>query len=194
MDNETVLELLLWISVVFSLPLLIISTMAVGKQTADLQYQLVKKVNGIRGIQSWVNLRTHINRVLFAGVLFISSVLVLIDAPIFIRTWAARAGLIFVLVIFTISAILDWIAGIRQLRILAKYEEVNNIGRMRSNMHVLANKLTEYYNIVDIQQIENVELDRLMDEITILVKDVQIDLHDMDPSYLPKEVEYETKN
>jgi hypothetical protein len=187
MDNsELVLEWLFWISIVLSMPLLAISLMAVGKHVDALQYQAAKKLNGIRWIQSWTNLRIHFNRVIFAAVFLYTSVLGVINADIIFRTWAGRVGFIFVLLIFLISSVYDWIAEQKQLQILFKYEEINNLASIRVELHKLNNKLAIYYGMVELMSKtpeQTTELSVLEDEIKALVRTIQGDVHSMDPSY-----------
>lgn len=197
MTNDEILGLLFWSSVILGVPLLIVSMMAVGKHVADLQYQIARRLNGIRWIQSWTNLRIHSNRVLFAIAFLSTSILGLFDVEVTTRIWVGRIGFLVVLLAFTISAFFDWAAEAKQLRILLRYEEINNIPKMRVELHALNNRIAEYFGIIAFIkkndfQIKDVE--RLEAEIRLLVTSLQTDLHNMDPSYRTALHEGDVKN
>jgi hypothetical protein len=116
--DDPVLFWMLVGSLVLSVLLLFASGMTLGRKLADLEYQYAAGINGIRRIQSWVNIRTHANRVLLALAFLIVAVLALTDAPVFWRVWVSRALLLLVLVNYTLSSILDWIDDRRQVALL----------------------------------------------------------------------------
>jgi hypothetical protein len=105
-------------SLVLSVLLLFASGMTLGRKLADLEYQYAAGINGIRRIQSWVNIRTHGNRVILALAFLFIAMLSLTDAPVFWRIWVSRALLILVLANYTLSSILDWIDDRRQVALL----------------------------------------------------------------------------
>jgi hypothetical protein len=116
--DDPVLFWMLVGSLILSVLLLFASGMTLGRKLADLEYQYAAGINGIRRIQSWVNIRTHGNRVLLALAFLIVAVLSLTDAPVFWRTWVSRALLLLVLANYTLSSILDWIDDRRQVALL----------------------------------------------------------------------------
>lgn len=184
------LEVLFWISIVFSALLALLSTMAVGKHFAEIQYQREKGLNGIRWIQSIMNLRIHGNRVFFALAFATVSILALFDIDVYVRTWTGRVLFLSVLLIFFLSALLDWRDERKQLAILLKYEDINNIAKMRLQLHVLISRLAAYYGHVELTTVDEEtrrELENLQCEMKALIKDIQKDLHKMDPTYRQKE-------
>lgn len=194
MDDMTWLNLMGWISIVFSILLAIISIMAVGKHFTDLQYQRAAKLNGIRWIQSWINIRTHGNRVFFALAFLITSILALTDVDILTRTWVSRILFMALLFLYLASSILDWIAEHKQLLILMRFEHVNNLPIIRLTIHKLGNLLFEYFGLVSLirEQSHNLEnkdqdetkiLEDLESRIKATVKTIQLDVHAMDPTY-----------
>lgn len=178
---------LTWVSLVLALVLFIMSCMSVGKHAYDLYYQILKDLNGIRWIQSWINLRTHGNRVLFAMVYGIAITLFLIEVNMETRAWVSRILFFCVLVIFAISSVLDWVAEAKQLKILIHFEEVNNVAKMRIDLHALNSRLTELFGYVEFldkkDRSTELDIEKLQIDIKELVKTVQRDLHQMDPSY-----------
>jgi hypothetical protein len=109
MDDPTLFWMLIG-TLVLSVLLLFASGMTLGRKVADLEYQLAKDINGIRRIQSWVNIRTHANRVFLALAFLIVALLsLLIDVQSFWRVWIDRVLLILVLVNYTVSSVLDWL-------------------------------------------------------------------------------------
>lgn len=186
MSDELALDILFYLAIVFSVPLLFISIMAVGKHVADLQYQIAAKLNGIRWIQSWIGLRTHFNRVLFAAVFLIVSVIGLFDVDLTIRMWVGRSLWLLLLLTYFASSILDWKAEQKQLRILMKFEDINNIPTMRLAIHKLNSRLTYYYGLTEFiskSEEQTKEIELVQDEIKTIIKGIQIDIHSMDPSY-----------
>src|SRR5688572_29082933 len=121
------LDVLLWASIILSLVLMIISLMSVGKHASELQYQKARKLNGIRWIQSWINLRIQGNRVFFALAFCVTSIIGIVEVEFLLRSWIGRSLFFGVLIAFTVSAAMDWMAEAKQLKILLEFEDVNNI-------------------------------------------------------------------
>lgn len=186
MGNYDLLDYVFLSSIIFAIPLLVISMLAVGKHVSELQYQKIARLNGIRSIQGWKNLRTHANRVLFAGAFLVTSILGLTDVDIITRTWIGRALFLFVLFEFLLSSILDWRAELKQLEILMHYEQINNIPAIRIGLHKLNNKLQllfGYTTEVEMSKEQKESLEVIQEEIIVTVKAIQIDFRAMDPSY-----------
>lgn len=116
--DDPVLFWMLVGTLLLSVLLLLAAGMTLGRKVADLEYQIAAGINGIRRIQSWVNIRTHANRVALALAFLAIAMLSLIDAPIFWRSWVSRALLLLVLANYTLSSILDWIDDRRQVALL----------------------------------------------------------------------------
>jgi uncharacterized membrane protein YcjF (UPF0283 family) len=104
------LDLLLGVVIVASLLLILLSGASVGRKATDLEYQYAAGINGIRRIQSWMNIRTHTNRVLFGLAFMFSSIIGLTDLWTLQRPWIGRMIFLFVLLAFLYSAIRDWLA------------------------------------------------------------------------------------
>jgi hypothetical protein len=116
--DDPVLFWMLVGTLILSVLLLLASSLTLGRKLADLEYQIAAGINGIRRIQSWVNIRTHANRVFLALAFLIVALLSLTDVPGFWRTWVDRVLLILVLANYTLSSILDWIDDRRQVALL----------------------------------------------------------------------------
>lgn len=185
--NEQFLDVVRGVSIFLALPLMIISLMALGKHFSDLLYQRAKGLNGIRWIQSFINIRIHSNRVFFAFAFFTTSILNLAEVDPVIRAWIGVLLFLGVLTSFLISAIMDWFAEAKQLEELLKYEEVNRIPEMRLNLHRVQNRLMALYGYIElhatVDEKTSAEIVILQEELKLLVKSVQMDLHAMDPSY-----------
>lgn len=122
--NDGALFGLLLATIGLSLVLALTSMAAFGRILADLEYQHLAGLNGVRRIQSHVNLRTHGNRVLLGLVFLVLSVFVLIDMPDLWRTWAARVLLVLLLVAFAASSLVDWRAERQQVALLLKERDL----------------------------------------------------------------------
>lgn len=190
MLSEFPLDVLFWSSLLLSIPLFIISLMAVGKHVADLQYQVAANLNGIRWIQSWINLRTHANRVAFAFAFTLTSVLGIFDVEYITRSWIGRVVFLIVLVAFLLSAILDWFAENRQLKILMQYSKVNNVTSVRVYLHKLRSSLQILYGVAELPD-DTPNREKLVTDaqynVSVLLDLIQRDVRAMDPSYSAKE-------
>lgn len=188
MGNEVDwLEVSFWISIVLAIPLLIASLMAVGKHAADLHYQKAANLNGIRWIQSWTNLRTHGNRCFFAAGFITTSILGIVDVEPIARSYIGRIIFIGILIIYLISAVLDWFAEHKQLTILLKYEEINKIPAIRLNLHKLNNNVAIYSGLVELlpkDDDKSIELNVAYEDMLNTIKAIQNDIRTMDPSYV----------
>jgi hypothetical protein len=122
MTDELVLNGLLVATLLLSLILVIFSSAALGRKMADLEVQIEKGVQGAPRIQSRVNLRVHMNRLLLGLCFFLIPVLLLADAPSIWRTWVNRALFLVMLASYTISSILDWFDERKQMRLLIAEE------------------------------------------------------------------------
>ena len=118
--GDPVLFWLLILTTVLGVLLILASSAAFGRILADLEYQHDAGLNGVRRIQSRINLRTHGNRVLLGLLALITGVLVMTDAPELWRLWVTRALFVMVLAGYTTSSILDWLDERKQVRLLLK--------------------------------------------------------------------------
>lgn len=131
-------------------------------------------------------MRIHGNRVLFAAIFFLTGLLGIFDADVMVRTWVGRSLFLGLLIVYTISAIMDWTAEAKQLKILINHENENNIPRMRLNLHAGITQMSVIVGLADLSDIKSEDKRALMDacaRVTTLMKSVQDDLHAMDPSY-----------
>ena len=118
-ETEALIGLLVATAVV-ALVLLVASAAAFGRIFADLEYQYAAGLNGVRRIQSRVNLRTHGNRIMLALFALFTAVLALMDVTLIWRTWAGRLLFLLVLLVYAASSVLDWRAERRQVAILLR--------------------------------------------------------------------------
>lgn len=123
MGDDALIGLLVY-SLALSLLLVLVSSAALGRKLADLEYQQAAGINGIRSIQAWVNVRVNTNRVLLGLAFIVFTTLLLADAPVDLRTWAFRALFSVMLSSFAASSVLDWMADRKQLRLSLTQERV----------------------------------------------------------------------
>jgi hypothetical protein len=110
---------------VLSLTLILTSMATLGRKLADLEYQMLVGLNGVRRIQAWINARTHGNRV-FLGLTFLTiSILPLTAVSPFWQTWIKWVMSILVLLAYTASSVLDWLDERRQVKLLLREREAN---------------------------------------------------------------------
>jgi hypothetical protein len=122
--DDPILGWLLIVVGALSVILSLVSMATLGRKMADLEYQIAAGLNGVRRIQSWINARTHANRV-FLGITFLTtSVLSISDLPLYWRTWVGRVLFILVLLAYTISSVLDWIDERAQVKLLLREDEL----------------------------------------------------------------------
>jgi hypothetical protein len=122
--DDIALFWLLILVTAMSLLLVLASTAALGRLVADLEYQYAAGLNGVRRIQSWVNIRTHANRVILGLTFLVTGILSFTDAPILWRTWIGRVLFVVVLACYTVSSIMDWLAERKQVRLLLREQTV----------------------------------------------------------------------
>lgn len=121
MDDDVLFWLLVG-TVAVSLLLVMASTATLGRKLADIEYQYETGLNGVRRIQSWINVRMHANRILLGLAFLVTSILTLANAPDPVRIWVGRVLLLGVLLSYTVSSILDWRDERRQVRMLLRDE------------------------------------------------------------------------
>lgn len=120
MTEATALYVLLLLTLALSLLLVLVSSAAFGRILSDIEYQQLTGINGVRRIQSRVNLRTHGNRIVLGLVFGTLAVLALIEMPELWRVWAGRGMLVLMLAGYAVSSVLDWCDERRQVRYLLK--------------------------------------------------------------------------
>lgn len=120
------MHVLLLLTTMLGVLLVLVSSAAFGRIMADLEYQYAAGLNGVRRIQSWVNLRTHGNRVFLGLLALTTGVLAFTDVPDFWRVWVTRALFVGVLISYTVSSILDWRDERRQVRMLLREREAEH--------------------------------------------------------------------
>jgi hypothetical protein len=94
------------------------AALMLGRKLDHLGYQLAAGINGVRRIQSQVNIRTHANRVALAAVALNCAVLVLVDVHPWWRTLVTLTLTTAVLIGYAASSVLDWRDEDRQMRML----------------------------------------------------------------------------
>lgn len=110
-------EFLLWSSILLGISLIFISQAAVGRGLGDLHRLSMREAADRSRTQSWVNIRPQINYVLFGIVFTIINVAILTGAPEIWRMWTFRILWNLLLIGFNISAILDWRAERKLVRL-----------------------------------------------------------------------------
>ncbi len=119
-------ENVLWLAVgtiIGGVVLLVASSFAFGRIAADLEYQLVAGLNGVRRIQSLVNLRTHGNRIMLGVFGLAIGIMGLTNLSITWQNWIAGVLFLGVLAVYCVSSALDWVSERRQVRLLIKERE-----------------------------------------------------------------------
>lgn len=115
--------ILFWLGVamaVVALALLLSASLMLGRKLADHGYQQAAGLNGVRRIQSVINIRTHGNRVALGLVFLIAAFLIVFDLELWWRTLVTRSLIVTLLLGYTVSSVLDWGDEDAQMRILLK--------------------------------------------------------------------------
>jgi hypothetical protein len=118
--DDPILGWLLVLVGALSLTLILASMATLGRKLADLEYQSIAGIDGVRRIQAWINARTHANRVLLGLTFLATSVLTVSDIPLLMRTWIGRVLFIAVLLAYTVSSVLDWLDERKQVHLLLR--------------------------------------------------------------------------
>ena len=100
--------------------LVLASGAAFGRILADLEYQLAAGLNGVRRIQSKVNLRTHGNRIMLGVFALGVGIMGLTSLSLVWQNWISGILFLGVLTIFCASSMLDWLAERRQVGLLIR--------------------------------------------------------------------------
>lgn len=103
--------------------LLVSSALMLGRKLADLGYQRAAGLNGVRRIQSHINIRTHANRVALALAFLVIAFLVVFGLELWWRTLVIRVLVIAVLSNYAASSLLDWLDEDRQMRLLLRGDD-----------------------------------------------------------------------
>lgn len=162
------------------------STAALGSQYSDLQYQIEANINGIRQIQSKINIRINFNRMLVALVFAGASIIILADANIYLRGWIVRLGFLSILVAFTVSSVLDWTAHKKQIKYLMSDPYTLKLASLRSQMHSLRQPIAVVFsgvNLLEMSDKEREVLDEAMKEATDKLEQLQADIRSLDPQF-----------
>lgn len=123
MTDAAALLGLLIAATVLGVLLMLTSGAAFGRILADLEYQVAAGLNGVRRIQSHINLRTHGNRIGLGLFVLTTSMLTFADVDLTWRTWISRVLFLLVLASYTLSSILDWLDERSQVRLLLRERE-----------------------------------------------------------------------
>lgn len=189
MGEETILDTLLWAAILVSVVLGFLSTAALGRQYADLEYQREINLNGIRKIQSWVNMRIHSNRIALAVSYTITSIISIVDYNIVGRMWISRVLFLTILLAFTASALLDWLAERRQVKIIVNDPGMSKIGDIRNQIHSFRQSMQELYGVVELikkTQAEDEVVQRVLQDLTARIDKLHSDIRSLDPQYRPQ--------
>lgn len=188
---DDLLVVMLVITLIASIVLAMIGSMSIGRKVVDLEYQKARKLNGIRTIQTWINLRVQLGRVLLAVAFATTALMSLIDAPLLLRMWVGRGLFIVVIIAFAISAIQDWLDERKQMYIIIDEEGRSGFTAARIRAHIINNKLNIASGIVELASNETSKNDdNALEELRFVLHDVeeqfkelQLLVRDMDPAY-----------
>jgi hypothetical protein len=197
-DSESLFDLIRALTIVLAALLVLSSTAALGRQLADLEYQTSAKLNGIRWIQSWVNLRIHTNRILLGLTFVLTSILGLIDVPIDYRLWVSGILIVLLLTSYVVCAFLDWMAERKQVDILIHKMPEDTISIIRVKGHLIRNKLATVLGMCELIKntaqpdiMQNItELDAVLNSTIEEFDTIQTLLRSMSPSYKSVEEVY----
>lgn len=120
MNEAVVRDGLLVVALVFSALLMLVSGAMCGRKLAEIEYQREAGINGVQRIEAWINLRTHVNRVVLGTSFMIPTFLSLGDLLPATRMWISWGVLIGMLMLYVISSILDWLDERRQVKLLMR--------------------------------------------------------------------------
>lgn len=120
MDDTLVFWGLLGLVVILVLAVLLVlaSTATLGRKLADMEYQEVAGINGVRRIQAWVNVRTHGNRIGLGITAIVIGILILASVPLFWLVVIVVVLLICVFAGYAYSSIQDWLDERKQVHLL----------------------------------------------------------------------------
>lgn len=184
--DDIILEIIVWLCVFLSVILFIFSTAAFGSQYSDLQYQKEAGINGPRQIQSKINIRINSNRMLVAFVFAGASIIMIADVNIYLRGWIVRLGFLSILIAFTISSVLDWVAHKKQIKYLMNDPYSVKLASLRTQMHGLRQPLAVVFSGISLLEKTDKEseiLDEAMKEVTEKLDQLQNDIRSLDPQF-----------
>lgn len=98
-----------------------VSLVALGGALADWEYLKERRMNGLRSIQAFANVRNHTKRSLVALLFLVIGALALVEVPY--RGAISRWLLIAASLILMLASIWDWIDRARMVRLLIRSEE-----------------------------------------------------------------------
>lgn len=191
MTEKAILDALFNFTAFVSLLLVIISTVSLGKQIADIEYQMTMHLNGIRRLESNINFRKHLGR-LIVGFIFLSvTITAYMSMPIIYRTWIARIEFVSLLTYMFISSILDWIAEYKQLHILMNSNPHKGLAATRLYVHSANNDITVLISLGQIlghkySKDEDVDItlfNTAAESLIEKMKGIQQELRKLDPAY-----------
>lgn len=112
------IEALIVVGMVLAVVLVLASSMTLGRKVADLEYQIAAGLNGVRRIQSWINIRTHSNRIVLGLAFLVMTMMRFADVAPEWRAWIAYGLFTLVLGAYAVSSVKDWLDERRQVRLL----------------------------------------------------------------------------
>lgn len=115
--EDVILTSLLYITLFFAFGLLVTSAATAVRKLIDLEYQKFAGLDGIRKIQSHINILTQINSFALGLMFIIITGLLLGDAPMWVRTWVNRFMFAVLMGSFFGSSIFYWRSEKKQLKL-----------------------------------------------------------------------------
>lgn len=177
-----VLDWILIISVVCAIILFSVSMATLGRQISDLEYQVAVNINGIRRLQSWINIRIQACYIFMAFVFITTSLLGLAGASLEVRLWVNRSLYLVLLGLFMFNTILAWMAEQRQVQLLIGESGKPIVPEIRAKGHILMGKMQVVASLVD-SGVSGDELTESLNEVITEVKSLQGLLRKLDPTY-----------
>jgi hypothetical protein len=186
MDDELFwLNVLFCVVIVAAILLIIVSLASLGKQLGDVEYQKAMGINGIRRLQSNINIRKHVGRALLGFVFFSISFITFTDLPIMLRMWVSRLELLILLMYMAYACVADWIGEYKQLQILIKSTPVAGLSKLRLQAHALEDivlELRELSTELSPTPVVSKQL-ILLDDVNAGIKNLQKFISERDPTF-----------
>ncbi len=194
MESEVLLDFIRIVTIIMSSVLMLVATASIGRKVADMEYQKDAGLNGVRWIQSWINLRLNVNRAVLGFAFLLVSTMSLMDMPIIVRQLVGTILFLVLLFMFTISGVIDWFAEKKQIKLIMNDDTVPRAAQLRIKGHSVNNKLALSVGIIDLLLTANAEQTGVpiatlrdakasLDEACKEVKEIQDIARALDPNY-----------
>lgn len=189
MDETYILNVLFVAVLLMSIILIIVSAASLGKQLGDAEYQQAMGLNGIRRLQSNINIRKHVTRLYLGFVFCIVGFIAFTATDLITRMWISRILFATMLAMFTYTCIFDWYDEYKQLKIIMKTNPSEGLGLIRVQIHSINSTVQEIIgarvlskaNVNDKNII--MRCDEALHELTDKLAELQRLVRERDPAY-----------